>query len=89
VQACREAVINAARHSGSEDISVYIECEPTAVTAFVRDRGNGFDPATTNSGRRGIVDSIHRRMERHGGSAVITSAPGEGCEVQLTMPVKG
>ncbi|MEX2392841.1 MAG: ATP-binding protein, partial [Actinomycetota bacterium] len=88
VQACREAVINAARHSGSEEISVYIECEPHTVTAYVRDRGKGFDPQSTNHGRRGIADSIHGRMERHGGSAAITSAAGEGCEVQLTMPVR-
>ena len=87
VQACREAATNAARHSGSEEISVYVECEPQLITAFVRDRGNGFDPDAIGSDRRGIVDSIRGRIERHGGTAQITSAPGEGCEVQITMPL--
>jgi signal transduction histidine kinase len=87
VQACREAATNAARHSGVDDISVYIECEPHELTAFVRDRGKGFDPHHLPDGRRGIADSIRGRIERHGGSVLITSASGEGCEVQITMPL--
>jgi signal transduction histidine kinase len=38
------------------------------------------------SDRRGIADSIRGRIHRHGGTAVITSSPGEGTEVQLRMP---
>jgi signal transduction histidine kinase len=86
VAACREAATNAARHSGTNEVSVYIECEPQQITAFIRDRGTGFTPDATPNGRRGIIDSIRGRMERNGGSATITSAPGEGCEVQLVMP---
>jgi signal transduction histidine kinase len=36
--------------------------------------------------RRGIAESIRGRMERVGGSAVVTSAPGEGTEVELRLP---
>jgi signal transduction histidine kinase len=83
-----EAAKNAARHSGAEEISVYIECDPKAINAYVRDRGRGFDPDTIPNGRRGIADSIRGRVERHGGTVTITSAPGEGCEVQVTMPME-
>jgi phage shock protein PspC (stress-responsive transcriptional regulator) len=82
-----EAAKNAARHSGSDDISVFIECDAKAITAYVRDRGKGFDPDAIPNGRRGIVDSIRGRVERHGGRVAITSAPNEGCEVQITMPM--
>lgn len=85
--ACREAATNAARHSGVDEISVYVEREPNQITAFVRDRGKGFDPKAIGDGRRGIADSIRRRIQRHGGTVSITSAPGEGCEVQITMPL--
>jgi signal transduction histidine kinase/phage shock protein PspC (stress-responsive transcriptional regulator) len=85
--ACLEAATNAARHSGAGEISVYIECEPTQINAYVRDRGKGFDPNLVPDGRRGIADSIRGRIERQGGSVAITSAPGEGCEVQITMPL--
>ena len=88
VQACREAATNAARHSGADEISVYIECERNNVTAYVRDRGNGFTLDGISQARRGIADSIKGRIERHGGSVAITTAPGEGCEVQMTMPVE-
>jgi phage shock protein PspC (stress-responsive transcriptional regulator) len=87
VQACREAATNAARHSGADEISVYIECEAQSVTAYVRDRGNGFELDAIPHARRGITDSIKGRIERHGGSVAITTSPGEGCEVQMTMPV--
>lgn len=85
--ALREAATNAARHSGAEEISIYIEREADEITAYVRDRGIGFDPATVPDNRRGIADSIRGRIERQGGTATITSAPGEGCEVQITMPL--
>ena len=82
-----EAVKNAARHSGTKEISVYIEVDERAISAYVRDRGNGFDPECVSDDRRGIADSIRGRVERHGGEVTITTAPGDGCEVQITMPL--
>ena len=76
VNACAEAVANAAVHSGSTAISVYVEVEKDLVTAFVRDQGSGFDPAVVPADRRGIADSIVGRMERHGGTATVHSEPG-------------
>lgn len=86
VNACAEAVANAAVHSGSTAISLYVEVEDDEVTAFIRDHGAGFDPATVPSDRRGIADSIVGRMERHGGTATITSRPGTGTEIVLKLP---
>jgi signal transduction histidine kinase/phage shock protein PspC (stress-responsive transcriptional regulator) len=86
LEACQEAAVNAARHSGASQVSVYVEVEPDALTAFVRDEGKGFDPERVPPDRRGIADSIRGRMQRHGGSATILSTPGEGTEVQLRMP---
>lgn len=88
VQAAREAIVNAAKHAGVEEVSVYAEVEPTTVTVFVRDRGKGFDPDVVPDDRHGLADSIRGRMERNGGSCRLRTAPGEGTEVQLGMPVK-
>jgi phage shock protein PspC (stress-responsive transcriptional regulator) len=60
-----------------------------ATTAFVRDRGSGFDVARVPPDRRGIADSIVGRTERHGGRAEIHSAPGDGTEVALGIPAGG
>ena len=87
VLATREAVVNAARHSGAEKVDVYAEVTPGRVEVFVRDRGTGFDPDTVAADRHGLRDSILDRMRRHGGSAEIRSRPGEGTEVRLSQPL--
>ncbi|CAN5250203.1 ATP-binding protein [soil metagenome] len=89
VAAAREAMTNAARHSGAAVISVYAEAGSQVVEVFIRDRGAGFDVVTVAEDRRGISDSIRGRMERHGGCAEVRSTLGEGTEVKLTMPVAG
>jgi len=88
VNACAEAVANAAVHSGTTAISVYVEVEEGSVTAYVRDQGAGFDPESVPADRHGIADSIVGRMERHGGSAAVISRPGAGTEVVLKLPRK-
>lgn len=85
--ATREAVVNAARHSGSAACDLYAECGDDAVQVFVRDRGRGFDPAAVPPDRRGIAESVRARMARIGGSAQVRSAPGEGTEVALRLPL--
>ncbi|UYM03874.1 ATP-binding protein [Solicola gregarius] len=90
VRAAGEAIVNAAKHSGAEAIDVYAEVGGDDVAVFVRDRGAGFDPdgvGTSEAGTKmGIRESIVARMERHGGTAEIRSAPGDGTEVRLSMP---
>ena len=86
VHACREAFVNAARHSGARGVSAYVEVEDDQVTAYVRDQGVGFSRAAVPTDRHGIAESIEGRMERNGGVAVIDSAIGHGTEVRLRIP---
>lgn len=86
VAAAREALVNAARHAGVETVSLYAEVEDDELSVFVRDRGAGFDPNGVEDTRHGVRGSIIGRMQRHGGKAVIRSAPGDGTEVRLTLP---
>ena len=83
--AAREAMVNAAQHSGAPSVSVYLEVEPDKATVFVRDRGRGFDVDTIAHDRGGIAESITGRMQRHGGTAAIRSQPGQGTEIELAM----
>ena len=86
VNAAREAVTNAAKHAGTGKVDVYAEVTPAAVDVFVRDRGAGFDPSAVAGDRYGVKNSIIDRMQRHGGTAEIRSAPGDGTEVRLHLP---
>src|SRR5205823_699037 len=88
LQACGEAMTNAARHAGVTTMSVYVEALDGAVTAYIRDRGLGFDPTSVSTYRRGIAESIRGRMQRAGGTAEISSRPGSGTEVKLTLPTE-
>ena len=88
VAAVGEATLNAARHSEATEVSVYVEVEDDATTAYVRDLGSGFDPDKVAADRRGIADSIVGRLERHGGTAHVTSRPGGGTEVAMRLPRK-
>jgi signal transduction histidine kinase len=89
VLAAREAMTNAAKFSGAEAVSVYAEAGDGGVSVFVRDTGKGFDRASVPTDRRGIAESIEGRMRRHSGSATVTSAPGAGTEVELTLTRAG
>jgi len=87
VLATREAVVNAARHSGAPRVDVYAEATASHLEVFVRDRGAGFDPDGVADDRHGLRDSIVDRMRRHGGSAEVRSRPGEGTEIRLALAV--
>jgi signal transduction histidine kinase/phage shock protein PspC (stress-responsive transcriptional regulator) len=84
--ATREALVNAAKHSGAPSADLYSEVTPEQVAVFVRDRGRGFDAASVPDDRRGLRDSVSGRLARLGGTAVVRSAPGEGTEVELVLP---
>ncbi len=86
VAAAREATVNAAKWSGASVISLFAEVEPGEVSIVVRDRGKGFDPSAVPADRKGLAESVHGRMTRRGGTATVTSTPGEGTKVSLKMP---
>jgi signal transduction histidine kinase/phage shock protein PspC (stress-responsive transcriptional regulator) len=84
VAAAREGMVNAAKSSGTNAISLFAEVSAKEVEVFVRDRGHGFDPDHVPDDRRGIRDSIVGRMARHGGKGSVRSGP-TGTEVALSL----
>ncbi len=85
IGATGEAATNAAKWSGCDSVSVFVEVEDDDVHVYVRDTGAGFDPDDIAEDRLGVRESIRGRMERVGGTAEIRSAPGEGTEVHLSV----
>lgn len=84
VAALAEACQNAVRH-GAPPVSVYVEVRPRAVEAYIKDGGEGFDPASIAADRHGVRDSIVGRMRRAGGHATIRRL-ARGTEVALSVP---
>ena len=86
VRAAREAMVNAARHSGVARVDVYAEVDSEQLSVYIRDRGAGFDLAGVETDRMGVRGSIIERVKRAGGRAIIRSSPGDGTEVRLELP---
>ncbi|MGX4762555.1 ATP-binding protein [Corynebacterium minutissimum] len=85
IQAAREAMVNAGKHAGVDTVDVYAELLAGELSIFVRDRGVGFEVEDIPADRHGIRDSIRARVESVGGHVRISSTPGEGTEVELTV----
>lgn len=85
VGAASEAMVNAAKHSGADKVSLYFEAEGEDLAVYVTDQGKGFDTSGVEGHRKGIANSIAARMEKAGGTLVIDSVIGEGTEVILKM----
>lgn len=88
VAAAREALRNAARHAPGTTPVVFAEIGPDRASAWIRDDGPGFDPEAVLDERRGLRDAIVARMAGVGGRAAVETAPGEGTEVALELPLR-
>jgi signal transduction histidine kinase len=85
VLAAREAMANAARHSGADQVSTFVDVGDDEIAVYVRDRGSGFDTSKVAKRKHGLAESIRGRMARAGGTAEVTSIPGEGTEIELRL----
>lgn len=83
----QEALWNVARHSGTKQASVRIGYRNGFVTARVRDKGTGFDPASVETARGLGLISMQERAHLCGGGFSIKSLPGRGTLVEARMPV--
>jgi signal transduction histidine kinase len=85
------ALDNVVRHCAPDTkVWVLVEDEPDRVTVSVRDEGCGITPErlaeAAAQGRLGVAQSIRGRITDLGGTVRITSAPGQGTEVELEVP---
>jgi signal transduction histidine kinase len=85
------ALDNVRRHCGAQAHAwVLVEDEPGVVTVTIRDDGPGIPDGrlaqAAAASRLGVSQSICGRLRNLGGSATISSAPGEGTEVELRLP---
>lgn len=82
----QEAIGNALRHSGSRQVSVCLYPRQRSVVLEVSDRGTGFDPSSALAGLG--LTTMRERAASAGGRLSITSAPGAGTRMRLSVPVR-
>ncbi len=83
----QEALANTVRHAGARTASVTLRATSSAAHLTVADDGRGFDPdAARRAGGVGLA-SLEERARLLGGRCQITSAPGGGTRIKVTVPL--
>jgi signal transduction histidine kinase len=80
----REALSNAARHSGATRVDVTVDTDAAGImTVLVRDNGCG----VKETGRRSGLANMASRAEKLGGQLQVSPADGGGTELEWKVPV--
>ncbi|MCB0232342.1 MAG: sensor histidine kinase, partial [Anaerolineae bacterium] len=87
VRIVSEALSNVALHAEADHVWVSAAQQDDLITITVRDDGVGFDrdPQKPGAGHYGLV-GMRERARLAGGMLAVTSAPGRGTAVQLSLP---
>jgi signal transduction histidine kinase len=83
-----EALTNAAKHSGTKDVTVRVRASRRKLRVEVEDRGRGIAAITDDDPHFGLR-LMRARAEAIGGSIEIVSTPGRGVRVVASLPVGG
>jgi signal transduction histidine kinase len=84
----REAIHNAVRHGDPASAVVNIGTADTGIVVEVIDDGHGFDvPAKQGLAGHFGLRGMAERAERIGANLAVTSTPGSGTQVRVTVPL--
>ena len=88
-QAVRELLHNIVKHADAEHVTVEARRQKQQLQVAVKDRGAGFDSSgfefrVTTDGGFGLFN-IRERLRHLGGDCTVSSTPGQGTEVTLTV----
>ncbi len=86
----QEALTNVRRHAQATEVEVKLEATSQAVEMLVKDNGQGFNLADLEKFPPGYhgLNIIRERAEGLGGTLTISTAPGEGAEVRVSLPIE-
>jgi signal transduction histidine kinase len=97
----RELLSNVVRHAGAAHATVRLQKPPGELRIQVCDDGRGFSPMPASQGEvpaappqddlpeSSGLTTIRHKLSLYGGSMQITSAPGQGTQVLLVVPLAG
>jgi len=84
----QESLTNIARHAGARNVEILLRRDATHVRLDVKDDGKGFEPEAAGKRKTfGLLGMRERVIMLHG-SLSITSVPGEGTQVSVSIPVQ-
>ncbi len=81
-----EALSNALRHSGGDEVAVVVDTDTDWCRISVSDNGIGFDPTQSSTGM-GLANMTTRAASL-GGNADVGSNMGRGPTVEVRLPIR-
>ncbi|MDG5766046.1 7TM diverse intracellular signaling domain-containing protein [Balneolales bacterium ANBcel1] len=82
----QEGLQNIEKHSQADKAEIQLICHSDQLVLTIDDNGKGFD--LENSSTNGIgLDNIRKRVSYMKGEIMVTSVPGTGTEMMITVPV--
>ena len=80
-----EALTNIAKHSQAPEVNIIIESSDSSILLIFEDNGRGYNVEQNNTGFG--LQGMRERTESLKGQFQITSQPGNGCRVTVTLPL--
>jgi PAS domain S-box-containing protein len=81
----QEALTNAMKHSGGNQVSVKLDLAGDVIKLMIEDNGDGFDPHVSTLSRGFGLISMQERADRIGADLTILTKPGAGTKLHLLM----
>ncbi|MCI0890110.1 MAG: GAF domain-containing sensor histidine kinase [Chloroflexi bacterium] len=83
----RESLANVRKHADAHSVTARLELRNGGFRMMIIDDGKGFDPGQPNAGLG--LRNIRERVSTVGGQIDIKTAPGQGTEVTVDLPLGG
>jgi signal transduction histidine kinase len=85
----REALNNTVKHAHADMVRIVVRVNASSLCVTVEDDGCGFDPAVTGpDGTHEGLDNMRRRMREIGGRIELSSRPGGGTRLELSVTLE-
>ncbi len=81
----QEAITNISKYAQASQVWLGLSAHGGVVFVSVRDNGVGFDTSVQPASTYGLV-GMRFKVEAEGGTLALTSAPGQGTLIQVTLP---
>ncbi|MFC1860552.1 sensor histidine kinase [Chloroflexota bacterium] len=86
----QEALTNVRRHAQATEVDIILESTTQIVQMFINDNGEGFNLTDLEKSPPGYhgLNIIKERAEGLGGSLDISTSPGKGTKIMVSLPVE-
>lgn len=82
-----EALSNAIRHANATEILIEVSIKNNTFHITIQDNGQGFELEANNKGGLGL-QNMHKRAHIYGGSITVDTAPGNGTQLKISVPIR-